>query len=164
VFACRSPGNHLLEENHDGVVLAVSKNNQMDSEYNGQFLGEDKFLWAINHFAISNLNGKISPITPIFNKPLFLTQVQALFPHYVVLETPTNDRMRYQKGVLFFFYHAVIFYGSILFPYSNKYGSNLLVVGKIHKGNGKRECYSSIEKTYPYYAFEYLLDPFAYFC
>jgi len=161
IFASCSPGNHLLEENHDGLIFGVLKGDRMDDECK-ETEKDKKIEWAANHFSVFFLEGTINPTTLIYDVPLFLTPLASLMPNYVVIEAPTNDRMKYQKGVLFFFYHCVVFSQTILFPFSNVYGSDVLYVAKIHKAGGKRRCYAAVKKKSGL-TFDYLMNPYAYF-
>jgi len=162
VFASYTPGNHLLEENDDGLVLGVSKEDQMDLQYDGKS-DDDKIQWAFDHLSILFLNGTICATTSIFGQFLFLCSLENMIPNYVVLKKPSNDRMKYQKGVLFLFYKCIIFSGSVLFPFSNEFGSKKLFVAKIHKGDGKRNCYQTITSRNPYVAWDYLMNPYKLF-
>ena len=146
---------------HDGLIFGVLKGDRMDDECK-ETEKDKKIEWAANHFSVFFLEGTINPTTLIYDVPLFLTPLASLMPNYVVIEAPTNDRMKYQKGVLFFFYHCVVFSQTILFPFSNVYGSDVLYVAKIHKAGGKRRCYAAVKKKSGL-TFDYLMNPYAYF-
>ena len=123
-----------------------------------------------NEFKVNILNKKIKPGTIMYvedckgnlKKVDFRTIrriINELRPDFKVVEFATNDRMRYQNGKFIIFYNYTLVNGRILFSLNQHLDVRqykILV-------KSKKELYNMINKHYPQYNMEYLLNPYLYF-
>ncbi len=115
-------------------------------------------------FNIDVFTRKLRIDDTIHGKPLIYCTIEDFYVNYTVIDKASNDRMRYQQGVLLKIFKAVFVNGKLLFPQS----SSLLIKTKIQcvRNSGidyKSKILSNLVKKQPYYSIEYLMNPYLWF-
>lgn len=105
---------------------------------------------------------RISPMSIIRGKRLFLCKYEDFAVEAFILKDKTNDRMKYQKGCFLYFQRAVIINGNLLLPINfgriKKY-----IIPASGKTLNKMTVYEKIRENYQYYLMDYLMNPYRYF-
>ena len=105
--------------------------------------------------------------TPIGNKKIntFDDIIEVLTPKFVLIDIPTNDRMKYQKGKFILFYDCLITNNTILYNLNEKLKLKKYVIkteNKIRYSNPDN-IHDFILRTYPQYKCSYMLNPYNWF-
>lgn len=112
-------------------------------------------------FYINFLPDKYAIGTSILGKPMHTYEdiIKALTPEFVMIDTVSNDRMKYQNGRFIFFYNYLSLQGTVC-TWLNK---DLHVTKyRIRKEEKNRWC-DKLRKDYPYLMVDKMMDPYRYF-
>ena len=87
--------------------------------------------------------------------------IEILTPKYVIIEQMKNDRMKYQHGKFILFYNYVLVNNYSIAYYLNKNFKSTKY--KILR-KSKNGLHNYVNKKWPQYNMDYLLNPYDYFC
>ena len=104
----------------------------------------------------------LTPISPIFGKPLMFCTINDFEVKYNIILGKSNDRMKYQDGLFLRIYHAVFVKGKLLFPNST---SSIYYIRIPYSGMNitKDQVIDDIEKNHKEYTYDFLMDPYKWF-
>ena len=85
--------------------------------------------------------------------------VKLLVPSICFIDLPTNDRMKYQKGLFLCFYNCIVLGGHIYYELSN----NFKMIKLIIKPEDKDNILDEIRRETPEYDSNHILDPYQIF-
>ena len=106
---------------------------------------------------IQIIPNKIKVTDSIFDKKIYLCDLEDFKMEYEIISEMTNDRMKYQQGQFVNIMKAVIINNRICIP------NNKNITKYIIKSKEIKDYYSYICKNHDRYRFEYLMDPYLYF-
>lgn len=163
-FALSNPNffNDFTNKNSSLFIVSIDSNEILRSEEKiNEFLQEEYQLIYLDRKTLGfgeNVSFKENEEEILFLSD-FKTIINLLTPKYKLIDLPTNDRMKYQKGVFLVFYGCICANDTIFYQLNNKF--KLLKV-KINKMN-KRIYLEKIYKNYRFYDPEHLMKPYLYF-
>lgn len=111
-------------------------------------------------------SGKLKYSSTIFGKPLLECDIDDFSVDLYSFSAPTNDRMKYQKGVFLYFQKCVIVNGELFFPYSFGYIAKSKIPCKetVNKSKlsiaSKEDIYNTIVNNNPSLDMNHLLNPY----
>lgn len=111
-------------------------------------------------------SGKLKVSSTVFGKPLLGCDIDDFSVELYSFSSPTNDRMKYQKGVFLYFKKCVIVNGELFFPYSFGYiaKSKILCKETAKKAKiyvePKDIIYNNIVNANPSLELNHLLNPY----
>lgn len=164
-FALSNPNffNDFTNKNSSLFIVSIDSNEILRSEEKiNEFLQEEYQLIYLDRKTLGfgeNISFKENEEEKILFLSDFKTIINLLTPKYKLIDLPTNDRMKYQKGVFLVFYGCICVNDTIFYQLNNKF--KLLKV-KINKMN-KRIYLEKIYKNYRFYDPEHLMKPYLYF-
>lgn len=164
-FALSNPNffNDFTNKNSSLFIVSIDSNEILRSEKKiNEFLQEEYQLIYLDRKTLGfgeNVSFKENEEEKILFLSDFKTIISLLTPKYKLIDLPTNDRMKYQKGVFLVFYGCICANDTIFYQLNNKF--KLLKV-KINKMN-KRIYLEKIYKNYRFYDPEHLMKPYLYF-
>lgn len=164
-FALSNPNffNDFTNKNSSLFIVSIDSNEILRSEEKiNEFLQEEYQLIYLDRKTLGfgeNVSFKENEEEKILFLSDFKTIINLLTPKYKLIDLPTNDRMKYQKGVFLVFYGCICANDTIFYQLNNKF--KLLKV-KINKMN-KRIYLEKIYKNYRFYDPEHLMKPYLYF-
>ncbi len=120
-----------------------------------------EFLDFSNH-NIQFYKSKLKFDSQIFGKPLYLCNIDDFLVKTHCCILPTNDRMKYQKGLFLYFEKCVIANGILFFPYQQGLIEKIKIPSN-DKLKSKKELYKQITTSNPEIGIEHLLNPYLYF-
>lgn len=85
--------------------------------------------------------------------------INRLTPRFVIVNTPTNDRMKYQKGGFIYFYDFLSINGRVFYDLNPYLQYRELLI----KCANKDLIRDYILDNYPYYEYEHLMSPYKHF-
>ena len=99
--------------------------------------------------------------TSVLGKPMrtYDDIITALTPYFVMIDTESNDRMRYQRGKFIFFYDYLSIKGTVC-TWLNK---DLKVTKYRIKREEKNKWCEFLREKYPYLSVEKMMNPYNYF-
>ena len=164
-FALSNPNffNDFTNKNSSLFIVSIDSNEILRSEEKiNEFLQEEYQLIYLDRKTLGfgeNVSFKENEEEKILFLSDFKTIINLLTPKYKLIDLPTNDRMKYQKGVFLVFYGCICANDTIFYQLNNRF--KLLKV-KINKMN-KRIYLEKIYKNYRFYDPEHLMKPYLYF-
>lgn len=164
-FALSNPNffNDFTNKNSSLFIVSIDSNEILRSEEKiNEFLQEEYQLIYLDRKTLGfgeNVSFKENEEEKILFLSDFKTIINLLTPKYKLIDLPTNDRMKYQKGVFLVFYGCICANDTIFYQLNDKF--KLLKV-KINKMN-KRIYLEKIYKNYRFYDPEHLMKPYLYF-
>lgn len=99
--------------------------------------------------------------TSILGKPMHTYDdiIKALTPEFVMIDTVSNDRMKYQNGRFIFFYNYLSLQGTVC-TWLNK---DLHVTKYRIRKDEKNHWCDKLRRDYPYLMVDKMMDPYSYF-
>ena len=85
--------------------------------------------------------------------------IKALTPEFVMIDTVSNDRMKYQNGRFIFFYNYLSLQGTVC-TWLNK---DLHVTKYRIRKDEKNHWCDKLRRDYPYLMVDKMMDPYSYF-
>ena len=164
-FALSNPNffNDFTNKNSSLFIVSIDSNEILRSEEKiNEFLQEEYQLIYLDRKTLGfgeNISFKENEEEKILFLSDFKTIINLLTPKYKLIDLPTNDRMKYQKGVFLVFYGCICGNDTIFYQLNNKFK---LLKLKINKMN-KRIYLEKIYKKYRFYDPEHLMKPYLYF-
>ena len=164
-FALSNPNafNDFTNKNSSLFIVSIDSNEILRSEEKiNEFLQKEYQLIYLDRKTLGfgeNVLFKENEEEKILFLSDFKTIINLLTPKYKLIDLPTNDRMKYQKGVFLVFYGCICVNDTIYFRLNNKFK---LLRLKINKTN-KRVYLEKIYKKYRFYDPEHLMKPYLYF-
>ncbi len=164
-FALSNPNafNDFTNKNSSLFIVSIDSNEILRSEEKiNEFLQEEYQLIYLDRKTLGfgeNVLFKENEEEKILFLSDFKTIINLLTPKYKLIDLPTNDRMKYQKGVFLVFYGCICVNDTIYYQLNNKFK---LLRLKINKTN-KRVYLEKIYKKYRFYDPEHLMKPYLYF-
>lgn len=137
----------------DASIYQIEVRNNQTSDVNTQIMPNDFYIdFVPNKYVIG---------TPILGRSMktYSDIIKALTPEFVMIDSETNDRMRYQKGRFLFFYNYLSFQGTI-FTWLNK---DLHVTKYRIKKDEKNSWCDELRKNCPYLMVDKMMNPYNYF-
>lgn len=164
-FALSNPNafNDFTNKNSSLFIVSIDSNEILRSEEKiNEFLQKEYQLIYLDRKTLGfgeNVSFKENEEEKILFLSDFKTIINLLTPKYKLIDLPTNDRMKYQKGVFLVFYGCICVNDTIYYQLNNKFK---LLRLKINKTN-KRVYLEKIYKKYRFYDPEHLMKPYLYF-
>lgn len=164
-FALSNPNafNDFTNKNSSLFIVSIDSNEILRSEEKiNEFLQKEYQLIYLDRKTLGfgeNVLFKENEEEKILFLSDFKTIINLLTPKYKLIDLPTNDRMKYQKGVFLVFYGCICVNDTIYYRLNNKFK---LLRLKINKTN-KRVYLEKIYKKYRFYDPEHLMKPYLYF-
>ena len=164
-FALSNPNsfNDFTNKNGSLFIVSIDSNEILRSEEKiNEFLQKEYQLIYLDRKTLGfgeNVSFKENEEEKILFLSDFKTIINLLTPKYKLIDLPTNDRMKYQKGVFLVFYGCICVNDTIFYQLNNKFK---LLKLKINKMN-KRIYLEKIYKNYRFYDPEHLMKPYLYF-
>lgn len=164
-FALSNPNsfNDFTNKNSSLFIVSIDCSEILRSEEKiNEFLQEEYQLIYLDRKTLGfgeNVSFKENEEEKILFLSDFKTIINLLIPKYKLIDLPTNDRMKYQKGVFLVFYGCICVNDTIFYQLNNKFK---LLKLKINKMN-KRIYLEKIYKKYRFYDPEHLMKPYLYF-
>lgn len=109
---------------------------------------------------------KLKLDSEIYGIPLYKCSLNEFNTSFGLSTFATNDRMKYQQGVFFCFYHCVIVKGIPLIPWSKGFLATFRIKCASNPRLGiksKKDIYNEIIHIKPEYDFDHLMNPYRYF-
>lgn len=171
--SCYSPFLDLSSKKEISLSFACNKYKN-DKDYNFKDSSLYEFFYAGNKVyknikeinkEIDNINIKVFPnklnITSKINNNMYLYQIDPdEFDYkYIIINLPTNDRMKYQKGLFMLITKGIFVNNKLLRPYFSDFR---ITKYKINKSD-KKNIYNLIKRRYRYYTYNHLMDPYSFF-
>lgn len=166
-FALSNPGNLNDFNNNDSAIYSLYIQNSLEHTINDEqearsFLRKTFRLDIINssyfilghNYSLVDSNGKVKNIVITSIKKL----LQELTPNFKIFDIPTNDRMKYQKGLFVCFYNCICLKDSVFYELNK----DIVLTKSIIKVSDKRTILDSIYKERKYDQY-HLLNPYVYF-
>ena len=149
--------NYNAYINTDASIYALKlKTNSVDQES----------AFSFEKHNVQFYKNKLKFDSTIFGKPLVECTPYDFSVKYKTCLTPSNDRMKYQKGAFLYFERCVIVNGVMFFPFSSGFIAKYRIkCSKNAKGRSmsKEEIQKRIVKELPQLSTNHLLNPYYFF-
>lgn len=159
IFATTSEGKNYNAYQHTdaGLYTFYSHENISSSEDIDSIIKKQQVQYYSGKFKVSST---------VFEKPLLECDIDDFSVELYSFSAPTNDRMKYQKGVFLYFKKCVIVHGVLFFPYSFGYIAKskipCAVTARKSKSivESKETIYNKIVNANPALDMNHLMNPY----